>query len=366
TDPTGETETGGLACEDKAPPGHEVETACFPVPDGLQSCEECGPDCQQTNMNGAITQDPDFCWAEQLMVLCGPDDGVPQVPGSCCYTASYNGILCEGRPCIVDGAPRVASLVARADWSDPDIAPTVAGLDATTRAALASAWREDGLMEHASIAAFSRFVLQLMAVAAPAWLVEETQRALDDEIEHARLCFGLGDAYGGDHQGPGPLEVEDLLEETAEITDVAVATVVEGCVAETIAALLARAALERARDPEVRRALARIAEDEARHATLAWRFVQWAIEEGGAPVREAVRAAFATTAARPPAPRSLPADVDAAAMGDHGRLDAAAQIAVIEAGLAEVIGPCAAALVDPASRPARALEILPFPSGQVH
>ena len=43
------------------------------------------------------------------------------------------------------------------------------------------------------------------------------------------------------------------------------------------------------RDEETRRVLARIAEDEARHAELAWRTVSWALRVGGPAVRDSLR-----------------------------------------------------------------------------
>ncbi|MCA9715887.1 MAG: ferritin-like domain-containing protein [Myxococcales bacterium] len=362
--------TGDPVCEVPPLPGYTIEDACFPIPDGLESCDQCDAACTEYNVNAAITMDPDFCWADGLMILCGPEDGVPQQQGMCCYTAGYTGILCEGRPCLVDGAPRVAALERRSDWSDRTIRPHVDALDPATREALAAAWRHDGLMEHASVAAFSRFIMQLMAVAAPAWLVDESTQAIDDEINHARLCFGLGDRYAGDAMGPGELNIDDLLEEPCTLAEVAAATVREGCVAETIAALLVRDALARARDPEVVRALTTIAEDEARHATLAWRFVQWALAEGDEATREATRAAvreaFDGAVSVVPEARAWPAGVDAAAMGAHGQLDAARQRVVIQEALVEVIQPCAAALLDAGARDHRALEILPFAPGVVH
>jgi hypothetical protein len=49
-------------------------------------------------------------------------------------------------------------------------------------------------MEHASVAAFARFTLDLLALGAPADLVQSAQQALGDEIAHAELCFGLAGA----------------------------------------------------------------------------------------------------------------------------------------------------------------------------
>jgi hypothetical protein len=48
--------------------------------------------------------------------------------------------------------------------------------------------------------------LELLALGAPAELVEKAHVAALDEIEHARICFALASAYGGERYGPGPLD----------------------------------------------------------------------------------------------------------------------------------------------------------------
>src|SRR4051812_7172938 len=55
----------------------------------------------------------------------------------------------------------------------------------------------------ARIASFARLTLELLEHAAPPELVFESQRASLDEIEHARLCFGLAERYSGSARGPG-------------------------------------------------------------------------------------------------------------------------------------------------------------------
>src|SRR6185503_14191984 len=97
--------------------------------------------------------------------------------------------------------------------------------------------------------------------------------------------------------GPGRLSMDGALTEVG-FAELAVAAVHEGCVGETLAAALASERSERASDPFLRRALAKIAEDETRHAALAWRTVAWAIHQGGPDVADAVRTAF-TDAVRP-------------------------------------------------------------------
>jgi len=58
-------------------------------------------------------------------------------------------------------------------------------------------------LEHASIAAFARFSLQLLSLGAPAGLIDDCTRALGDETAHARLCFQLASAYAGRAIGSG-------------------------------------------------------------------------------------------------------------------------------------------------------------------
>ena len=62
--------------------------------------------------------------------------------------------------------------------------------------------------------------------------------------------------------------------------------------AELRAALEAGARLAGATDGSVRDALAVIERDESAHAELAWAFVKWCLEQGGARVRAAVTGAF--------------------------------------------------------------------------
>ena len=53
-----------------------------------------------------------------------------------------------------------------------------------------------------------------------------------------------------------------------------------------------------------RQVLLRIAEDEARHAELSWRFVGWALSQGGSELRAVARKAFLGAEASSPRPSS--------------------------------------------------------------
>ena len=132
------------------------------------------------------------------------------------------------------------------------------------------------------MAAFARFALQLLQLGAPPELVERTTAAMADETRHARLAFGIASAYAGEALGPGPLDIERSLDETS-LVDVVRLVVREGCVGETVAALEAREAAEHALESDPGRDCLRgVADDETRHAELAWRFVAWALEQAPA------------------------------------------------------------------------------------
>jgi hypothetical protein len=180
-----------------------------------------------------------------------------------------------GRPFVVDGGERVAPLASGDGWLAERLARLPASaLDPEDRRAVAAHYAEAGLMEHASVAAFARFALQLLALGAPSELVAETSRAMADETRHAEVCFGLARRYGLD-AAPGPLDVGGVLGEVS-LERVLDLVVIEGCIGESGAALEAAWASGSATEPVVREALGGIAEDEARHAALAFRFVAWA------------------------------------------------------------------------------------------
>ena len=202
------------------------------------------------------------------------------------------GSVC-GRPFLVQERARSAPAVPRRDWARAEALPsvTLTGLDNAQRLALAQHWTKLGQMEHASIAAFARFSLQLLSLGAPPELVEACTQALADETAHTQLCFGIASAYAGRSIGPGPLDVSGSLDVTslADIVDLVIA---EGCFGETSAALEALEAADTASDPVIAAAYAQIAADEQRHAELAFRFVRWALQREPTTVRGRIQAAL--------------------------------------------------------------------------
>jgi hypothetical protein len=259
---------------------------------------------------------------------------------------------CIRRPFLVEGELRACGLRRRSDWLLP-LSGEAARVDPTTAAALARAWLEDARQEHASVAAFARFTMHLLALGAPPDLVTQSQRASMDEVRHARACFALARRYGGEATGPGVLSLDGALG-SMSLEALAVLTVHEGCVGETLGALLVDEQAGRSRDTEVRRLLSQIARDELRHAELAWRCVRWAIDQGGTPVADAVARAFAEAEVSSRS-RSFvdPPGVDAETWRDHGRLSASDAARLVAEGWRGIVEPCARALAGRPSRLAR-------------
>jgi hypothetical protein len=96
--------------------------------------------------------------------------------------------------------------------------------------------------------------------------------------------------------------------------------------------------MARATDPEVRTTLARIADDESKHAALAWRTLGWALERGGEAVRRMLARARHELVTEHEAPR-LPDGVDPALWSAHGRLDDEAMAAAARDATAEIVIP---------------------------
>jgi hypothetical protein len=182
-------------------------------------------------------------------------------------------LACCGRPFVVAGSAEVAEVVEQQGWSELSLGLDV---DEATRPAVVAGWLRDARMEHASIASFARFVMDLVALGAPADLVHDAGVALLDEVEHARLCFSVAAHFGGKAFGPASFDAAAAASPARDFEQILRSVVMEGCVGETVAAYVASQRLASASDPVARAALTRIAEDETRHAELAFRFVAWA------------------------------------------------------------------------------------------
>jgi hypothetical protein len=197
----------------------------------------------------------------------------------------------KGRILRLDGKAALPTRTTGSAWSD-GASPNVQHLSREERATLAELWTLSAQMEHASVPAFSQLSLHLAALGAPSELVERKHVAALDEIRHARRCFAIASAYAGTAISAGPItELQQVAAGTIDPIRLAIGTLVDGCVAEGVAAEVAGAASETATDPVVKAALAMIARDEATHAELGWSVLAWCLDQRG--VRDAVAARVA-------------------------------------------------------------------------
>jgi hypothetical protein len=258
--------------------------------------------------------------------------------GVCCYLwTEYCG---GGRPLRHGDAVFVADVQPGEDWVDSTLKVEIANLPRALRETIARAWLDDARAEHASIASFARASLELLAVGAPPELVAGCQQASLDEIRHARSCFALAAAYGGTALRPGGLPIAPPR--GTDLVALACNTFVEGCVGETIAALIAARASREAADPRVRRVLAGIRDDESEHASLAWQTIGWSLSQGGPAVAHGLAATAARLRGREhPDASAAPKNIGTGTqlLLAHGRLDDATQRQVHRDAWREIIDP---------------------------
>lgn len=158
---------------------------------------------------------------------------------------------------------------------------------------LGKEWRRNALGEHASVASFSAFSISLMTNSAPSDLVEDALKAGLDEIRHAKISFEIASKLAGKNVGPGPLPKSTHMFQH-NLTEMAMALAREGCVDETLSALVAVAEAEaistvletgtgmtkylNVTDSTLiwlKDELHKIALDESNHSALAWRSLKW-------------------------------------------------------------------------------------------
>jgi hypothetical protein len=222
---------------------------------------------------------------------------------ACCYEMERHYVR-RGRPLRSSrGASVVAHLRAHAGWAHS------LAVSAPHEAA-SQAWLADARLEHASAAELTRLALELAGLGAPARLVRASLEAAAQEVTHARLCLGLAEAYGGDQGalGFGALELGASRPLARKAVELAERLLHDGCVGESVAALVAWASAADARargEADVARTLEVIASDEAEHAALSMAALAFCLERASprerAAILGAVERALADQAPRPEA-----------------------------------------------------------------
>ena len=356
TPETGEWDPSGCSCTYSCATDADCGAGQACVPGGLvdkdfdhATCEpaECRTDADCASGECGLSSYNDGC-SFVTTLTCRDADDACRVDadcdrGSCVGEPSAGTYACEtvdcaiGRPLLVEGRARVAADAGRADWA-ADLSPDLAQLDEGARLALGAWWMEVAALEHASVGSFARFTLQLLALGAPPELLADVARASADEVRHARLAYGLASAYLGAPVGPGPLSLSAVAIET-DLRAVVIGLIEEAAVGETLGAAEARAAAEGVAEPALRDALSRVAEDEERHAALAWRALRWMLEQDPT-LRSVAADTFEAMAARV-REGAGPVTPDAPS---RGVLSPRVRRQVHLAALEQVVLPCAALL----------------------
>jgi len=146
------------------------------------------------------------------------------------------------------------------------------------------------LSEHASIASFSRFSLDLMRFAAHPSLIEGAHLAAIDEARHAKLSFDMASHLRGISQTGSKIANEGVqigdfpvsdVRLSASLSAMATRTFEEGCMGESSASARLVFAISSLQGHSPSGAVMReLLGDEARHAALAWATIKWAVLNG--------------------------------------------------------------------------------------
>jgi hypothetical protein len=203
--------------------------------------------------------------------------------------------MSRGRQLRKNGKVLLPPLSPNGAWAE---LPLEGAIPADVRAAVAARWRENGRTEHASVAAFARLTMDLMALGAPPELIYSANRDARDEIRHAELCFSLAKALDGEEGGPGPFPEAQTARHlpsnrTLALAKLAVDSLIDGALHEGLSARIIAQLAKRCEAPAIRALLLELAADEGRHSAHGWDVVEWCLAEGGAPVSHALRGAAA-------------------------------------------------------------------------
>ncbi|MEM1033900.1 MAG: ferritin-like domain-containing protein, partial [Myxococcota bacterium] len=139
-------------------------------------------------------------------------------------------------------------------------------------------------LEAASVPAFERLARELEAHGAPGALVQRALEARDDERRHARTMAGLARDFGTRVRSWSKATSLPVRSRRAMGRENAA----EGCVHEAYGAATALFQSHRAQDDAIRAAFAVIADEELRHAALAWDVHAWLLATADAAEREAL------------------------------------------------------------------------------
>ncbi|MDP3277840.1 MAG: hypothetical protein Q8Q09_21835 [Deltaproteobacteria bacterium] len=133
-------------------------------------------------------------------------------------------------------------------------------------------WLADGAAYEAIAAiAFERLGAELQRFGAPSDLIARAQRAAQDERRHASVMAALAAGEGRESAAVTSHEIP-----ARTLADIAIENAGEGCVRETLGAVIMAYQAQHAGGASMREALAQIAREEAEHAQWSWDLDAWA------------------------------------------------------------------------------------------
>lgn len=161
----------------------------------------------------------------------------------------------------------------------------------------ANYWAKVAMMEHASVASFSRFSLELMSVGASPELLALAHQAALDEVRHTQISLNIANEFSSTTFTPGAFPISSKAADFAfgDMEKIASAAALEACIEETLAAAVVLYQAEHMGDSNHKALLRAVALDEASHAAFAWRAVKWMASTSPA-VHSAVSAVFSERA----------------------------------------------------------------------
>ena len=132
-------------------------------------------------------------------------------------------------------------------------------------------WSKVAMMEHASVASFSRFSLELMSIGAPVDLLAEAHQAALDEVRHTQVSLDLANQFGAATFTPGSFPISSEAADFAfgNVEKIAAGAALEGCIEETLAAAVVFEQAEAMQLPSLKAVIRSVGLEEASHAAFA-------------------------------------------------------------------------------------------------
>lgn len=175
----------------------------------------------------------------------------------------------------------------------------VSAIDAASelRPSIGAFWRETGRTEYASVVAFLKLAIELIAVGAPPDLVLDATNDARDEMRHAQNCFAIAQAFDGKILRPAAFPVVStatmiLHWRLLSLCRIGVSAIVDGALYESVSARIMAKMSKKCDDKVLGQKLKELAEDEFRHSAHGWEIAKWCIAEGGEFVMLAIHSAW--------------------------------------------------------------------------